>query len=42
VLTNTAAVIGLAFNGAGEWSVDNAIGWEVVGVARASGPSARQ
>jgi putative oxidoreductase len=33
VLTNTAVVIALAFNGAGEWSVDNAIGWDVAGVA---------
>ena len=33
VLTNTAVVLGLAFSGAGEWSVDNAIGWDVTGVA---------
>jgi putative oxidoreductase len=33
VLTNAAVVIGLAFNGAGTWSVDNAIGWKVAGVA---------
>ena len=33
VLTNTAAVIALAFNGAGEWSADKAIGWDVAGVA---------
>jgi putative oxidoreductase len=33
VLTNTAVAIGLAFNGAGAWSVDNAIGWDVAGVA---------
>jgi putative oxidoreductase len=32
-LTNTAVVIGLAFNGAGEWSADNVIGWDVAGVA---------
>ncbi len=33
VLTNAAVVIALAFNGAGTWSVDNAIGWDVAGVA---------
>jgi putative oxidoreductase len=33
VLTNTAVAIALAFPGAGEWSVDNAIGWDVAGVA---------
>jgi hypothetical protein len=33
VLTNTAVVIALAFNGAGEWSADNAIGWDLTGVA---------
>jgi putative oxidoreductase len=33
VLTNAALAIGLAFNGAGRWSVDNAIGWDVSGVA---------
>jgi putative oxidoreductase len=33
VLTNVAVVTALAFNGAGEWSVDNAIGWDVAGVA---------
>jgi putative oxidoreductase len=32
-LTNTAVVIALAFHGAGEWSADNAIGWDVAGVA---------
>jgi putative oxidoreductase len=32
-LTNTAVVIALAFNGAGEWSADNAIGWDVTGLA---------
>jgi putative oxidoreductase len=32
-LTNALVVIGLAVNGAGEWSVDNAIGWDVAGVA---------
>jgi putative oxidoreductase len=33
VLTNTAVVIALAFYGAGEWSADNAIGWDVAGLA---------
>jgi putative oxidoreductase len=33
VLTNMTVVIGLAFYGAGEWSADNAIGWDVAGVA---------
>jgi putative oxidoreductase len=33
VLTNIAVVIALAFSGAGEWSADNAIGWDVAGVA---------
>jgi putative oxidoreductase len=33
VLTNTAVVIALAFSGAGEWSADNAIGWDVAGIA---------
>jgi putative oxidoreductase len=33
VLTNTAVVIALAFHGAGEWSADNAIGWDVAGLA---------
>jgi putative oxidoreductase len=32
-LTNIAIVVALAFNGAGEWSVDKAIGWDVAGVA---------
>jgi putative oxidoreductase len=32
-LTNVAVVIGVAFNGAGDWSLDNAIGWDVAGVA---------
>jgi putative oxidoreductase len=32
-LTNIAVVIGLAFHGAGEWSADNAIGWDLAGVA---------
>jgi putative oxidoreductase len=33
VLTVAAVVIGLAFNGAGAWSVDAAIGWDVAGLA---------
>jgi putative oxidoreductase len=33
VLTNAAVVVALAFFGAGAWSVDNAIGWDVAGVA---------
>jgi putative oxidoreductase len=33
VLTNTAVVIALAMGGAGDWSADNAIGWNVAGVA---------
>ena len=33
MLTNAAVVTALAFHGAGEWSVDNAIGWDVAGVA---------
>ena len=33
VLAVGAVVIGLAFNGAGAWSVDNAIGWDVDGLA---------
>lgn len=32
VLTNTVIAIALAFNGAGAWSLDNAIGWDVAGV----------
>jgi putative oxidoreductase len=32
-LTNTAVVIALAFHGAGEWSADNAIGWDLAGPA---------
>ena len=32
-LTTLAVAIGLAFNGAGPWSVDAAIGWDVNGVA---------
>jgi putative oxidoreductase len=31
VLTNAAVVIGFAFAGAGEWSLDHAIGWDVAG-----------
>jgi putative oxidoreductase len=33
VLTNATIAISLAFYGAGAWSVDNAIGWDVAGVA---------
>jgi putative oxidoreductase len=32
VLTNAAIAIGLAINGAGAWSVDNALGWDVAGL----------
>jgi len=32
VLTNAIVVVGLAFNGAGHWSLDNAIGWDVAGL----------
>jgi putative oxidoreductase len=32
-LTNTAVVIALAFNGPGHWSLDNAIGWDLTGLA---------
>ena len=31
VLTNAAVVIGFAFAGAGQWSLDGAIGWDVAG-----------
>jgi putative oxidoreductase len=31
VLTNAAIVIGFAFAGAGTWSLDHAIGWDVAG-----------
>jgi putative oxidoreductase len=31
VLTNAAVVIGFAFAGAGAWSLDRAIGWDVAG-----------
>ena len=31
VLTNAAVVIGFAFAGAGQWSLDHAIGWDVAG-----------
>jgi putative oxidoreductase len=30
-LTNAVVAIGLAFNGAGQWSLDHAIGWDVAG-----------
>jgi putative oxidoreductase len=33
VLTIAAVALGLAFNGAGAWSVDAAIGWDVAGLA---------
>jgi putative oxidoreductase len=33
VLTIAAVAIGFAFAGAGAWSLDNAIGWDVAGVA---------
>lgn len=33
VLTVAAVVLALAFNGAGAWSVDAAIGWDVAGLA---------
>jgi putative oxidoreductase len=33
VLTVAAVVLGLAFHGAGAWSVDAAIGWDVAGLA---------
>jgi putative oxidoreductase len=32
-LINAAVAIGLAFDSAGKWSLDNAIGWDVSGVA---------
>jgi putative oxidoreductase len=32
-LVNAAVAIGLALDGAGKWSLDNAIGWDVSGVA---------
>jgi putative oxidoreductase len=32
VLTVAAVALGLAFNGAGAWSVDAAIGWDVAGL----------
>jgi putative oxidoreductase len=40
VLTNAAVVLGLAFNGAGAWSVDAAIGWDVDGLAWGAGATA--
>jgi putative oxidoreductase len=30
-LTNAVVAIGLAFNGAGQWSLDHAIGWNIAG-----------
>jgi putative oxidoreductase len=32
VLVLSTIAIGLAFNGAGKWSLDNAIGWDVSGL----------
>jgi putative oxidoreductase len=32
-LINAAVAIGLAFDSAGKWSLDNAIGWDVSGIA---------
>ena len=32
VLTNAVVVFALAFNGAGSWSLDAAIGWDVSGL----------
>jgi putative oxidoreductase len=32
VLTNAVIAVALAFNGAGAWSLDNAIGWDVSGL----------
>ena len=32
VLVLSTVAVGLAFNGAGKWSLDNAIGWEVSGL----------
>jgi putative oxidoreductase len=32
VLSVTTVVIALAFHGAGEWSVDNALGWDLAGL----------
>ena len=31
VLTNAAVVIGFAFAGAGRWSLDHVIGWDIAG-----------
>jgi putative oxidoreductase len=31
-LTYAIVAIGLAFNGAGQWSLDNAVGWDVAGL----------
>jgi putative oxidoreductase len=36
-LINGAVAIGLAFDSAGRWSLDNAIGWDVSGVAWGTG-----
>ncbi len=40
VLANAVVVIGLAFNGAGRWSLDRAIGWHVAGLWWGVGASA--
>jgi putative oxidoreductase len=32
-LINATVAVGLAFDGAGKWSLDNAIGWDVSGIA---------
>jgi putative oxidoreductase len=39
-LTYAIVAIGLAFNGAGQWSLDNAIGWDVTGLWWGLGASA--
>jgi putative oxidoreductase len=39
VLTIAAVVLGLAFNGAGAWSLDAVIGWSVSGLAWGAGAS---
>ena len=40
VLTNAVVVLGLAFNGAGRWSLDHAIGWDVAGLWWGAGAAA--
>jgi len=39
VLTNAAAVVGLAIAGPARWSLDNAIGWDVHGPFTGAGPA---